>query len=142
MTEPTAERPKRRRRLGAWIAVTVLLLPVWYVGTWLLCALAISRGYVAASYGQYAAPLFRPLIAYANSEMYGAEGLQRLYCRVMRDDVLSVKHPVTSSDFVIQLGYLSPEIKGRLLLAEWDASPHESSSPSPSTEASLPPHSR
>jgi hypothetical protein len=38
MTEQPAERPRTRRRRGAWIVVVILLLPVWYVGTWLLCS--------------------------------------------------------------------------------------------------------
>jgi hypothetical protein len=137
--EQPAERPNKRRtlrRVAVCIAV-LLMIPIWYVTAWLSCAVAFNRGYVGVGYGNYALPLFAPLTAYANSGMYGADGLQRLYCLVLRREVLSARRSlgesITNDAFYIEFGPFSPKVKGRIFLDACEGYDGEANTSSPST---------
>jgi hypothetical protein len=134
MTEQPAERPKKRRRLR-WIAVATILLPVWYVGAWLLAIVALERGYLPTAYGNYIAIPFKPLLAYANSELSGADHLKELYCRLNAKEVCEVADVIGKRPrATFQFGPLSPDIPGRLLVDVCDDRVVRAT-PSPSTEA-------
>lgn len=116
MTEQTAERPKKRRtfRKLAIVVIVFLLMPMSYVVTWLMVGRAIDRGQIPAKYVPHLAIAFRPLRAYAESDLYGSYALQRLYCKASWHEVsrlFSNNDDLTSNDYSIQCGTFSPFIK-------------------------------
>jgi len=115
MSEPIAERLKKRRSLWRVIVVIVILLmPIWYVITWLMVGIAFNRGYIPATYAAQVALPFRPLMAYAESDFYGSDAMQRLYCKANWSEVsriFSNNDDIASDTYSIQCGPFSPFIK-------------------------------
>jgi hypothetical protein len=113
MTEQPPERPTKKRRLR-WIAVTILLLPVWYVASWLLAAKALANRYIPKEYATTVVVPFKPLIAYANSDAPGASPLSRLFLSVIWDDFYhSPSYKLSGLDDRHSVGFgpLSPRLK-------------------------------
>ncbi|MFO1095949.1 MAG: hypothetical protein U0992_21980 [Planctomycetaceae bacterium] len=136
MTEPTAERPRKRRRFLKWIVIAFLLSPIWYVAAWLMAGIAWKRMYIPPGYVPHVVTLFRPLMAYADSEMYGADLLQRAFCKLHWDDVSylfsKTEAYLATGDDRMKLGPFSPWIR----LWVYRSLAKVNNTPSPLTEAS------
>lgn len=118
MTEQTAERPKKGRRFLKWIVIALLLSPIWYVAAWLAAVFGDHEGYLPHPLGNLSSIPFRPLIAYCDSDNYGAETLTRLYC--MADRRAITRYPLPprgpfADSFSAKLGPLSPNIRESML---------------------------
>jgi hypothetical protein len=69
-----SERHKRQivRRIVLTIAA-IVLLPVWYVGAWLVASRADRDGIINYNVGRKTRHFFTPLVSYCNEDRPGAE---------------------------------------------------------------------
>lgn len=71
----------RRRRIALTIAA-VILLPVWYVLTWLTISRAERDGHISLALTQKLRPAFVPLLEYCESERLGSSVLGQVWWSV------------------------------------------------------------
>jgi hypothetical protein len=74
--------PRRIVRRAVMALAIVVLLPVWYVGAWLAYSRAAQEELMPYPVQSGLAPLFRPAVAYADSEWPGALLLSNLWWKL------------------------------------------------------------
>jgi len=72
-------RSRRIIRRAVMALAVVVLLPVWYVGTWLVLSRAAREDMIDGSMTAQIRPAFVPLIWYCNSDLAGAELLHDIW---------------------------------------------------------------
>jgi len=74
----TTTRRRIVRRAVMALAV-VVLLPVWYVGSWLAISRAQRDRLIHPRTAQKISPAFRPIVDYCDTELPGSNTLRRLW---------------------------------------------------------------
>src|SRR5690349_12126936 len=89
------QRRRRIVRTVLWTCAALVLLPVWYIVTWLTVSRAEHEGHVGLGTAHKLRPAFVPLLHYSDSELPGSELLRRTWWFV--NPPVIVKGRTTSS---------------------------------------------
>jgi len=80
-----ATRSRRIVRRAVMALAVAMLLPVWYVGSWLIVSKAANSGVISYKAALVIHPAFEPLNAYCLLGMPGSESLYHLWWSVNRN---------------------------------------------------------